>query len=576
MKSKAPSINNKIGLVITALVLTLGAITAQGGEYEPFPASAAQQMPPQGDSTRYDTLIAKAQTHGRLRVITHLRTTYQAEGGLASAQEVQKQRATIAGLQNNLLASLAYDNVRSVKRFKYVPYLAMEVDSTALAKLQASPEVIDVFEDIPLPPALSESVPLIGADAGWAAGYAGAGQTIAILDTGIDKTHPLLAGKVVAEACFSSNFPTDTATSVCLDGAPELIDSDAGLPCSATGCDHGTHVAGIAAGHSGVAKEASLIAVQVFSQFSSAELCAQMGYPAPCVLTYTSDQLKGLEYVYELRSNFAIAAVNMSLGGGKFIAACDDNPLKFIIDNLRSAGIATIIASGNAGFIDGIGEPACISSAVSVGATDKFDGVGGFSNSADFLSLLAPGVAIHSSVPGGEFQSKNGTSMAAPHVAGVWAVLKSKAPEAGVDAILATLTTTGVPVTDYRNGITKPRIQVDRALAMLEEDSSVDPDPIPLTLLSPAGTITETTPPYRWSAAPEATWYYVLLQDSSGNPVAQGYVSPAEAGCGSGGTCAVSPAIVLTPGQGYHWWVAAGDDFGHYRWSDGQSFMIAR
>src|SRR6185369_9493280 len=81
-----------------------------------------------------------------------------------------------------------------------------------------------------------------------------------------------------------------------------------------------------------------------------------------------------------------------------------------------------------------------------------------------FLNLLAPGRWINSSVPGGGFQILQGTSMATPHVAGAWAVLKSKAPSATVDQVLQALTSTGLPVTDSRNGITKPRIRVDAAL----------------------------------------------------------------------------------------------------------------
>jgi subtilisin family serine protease len=59
-------------------------------------------------------------------------------------------------------------------------------------------------EDTLSAPTLADSVPLIGADVAWAAGYSGAGQAVAILDTGVDKTHPFLTGKVIAEACFSS------------------------------------------------------------------------------------------------------------------------------------------------------------------------------------------------------------------------------------------------------------------------------------------------------------------------------------------------------------------------------------
>src|SRR4029078_11592732 len=92
-----------------------------------------------------------------------------------------------------------------------------------------------------------------------------------------------------------------------------------------------------------------------------------------------------------------------------------------------------------------------------------------FSNVAPFMSVFAPGVAITSSVPGGGYHAYNGTSMATPHVAGTWALLKQAVPNASVGLILSALQQTGVPITDTRPGgtITKPRIRVFEALQQL-------------------------------------------------------------------------------------------------------------
>src|SRR5207247_1835953 len=111
--------------------------------------------------------------------------------------------------------------------------------------------------------------------------------------------------------------------------------------------------------------------------------------------------------------------------------------------------------------------PACVSTAVSVGATTKYDQVAYFSNVAPFLSLFAPGVSITSSFAGGGFAIASGTSMAAPHVAGTWAVLKQAKPTASVDEILQALSGTGVMIEDTlaETGTTRPRIQVDLALS---------------------------------------------------------------------------------------------------------------
>ena len=165
-----------------------------------------------------------------------------------------------------------------------------------------------------------------------------------------------------------------------------------------------------------------------------------------------------------------MAAVNMSLGGEVYLspAECDaDNgATKAIIDTLRSVGIATVAAAGNKGAANGIGAPGCISSAISVGSTTKADAVSSFSNSAPFLSLLAPGSSIRSSVPGGGFAFFSGTSMATAHVTGAWAVMKQKNPEATVTAVLDALIVTGRSISDPKNGIVKPRIDVAGAVAL--------------------------------------------------------------------------------------------------------------
>jgi subtilisin family serine protease len=155
----------------------------------------------------------------------------------------------------------------------------------------------------------------------------------------------------------------------------------------------------------------------------------------------------------------------MSLGGGDYNVHCDDNGLKSIIDNLRAAGIATVISAGN-DYRDGsVGTPSCISSAVTVGATDKTGAVASYSNHADMVDLMAPGSTIISSVANSDisYASNNGTSMAAPHVAGAFAVLKHKNNDWTVDDIENLLKSTGVAVT--RAGITKPRIDLLAALS---------------------------------------------------------------------------------------------------------------
>jgi subtilisin len=414
-----------------------------------------------------DALLLKSRDQGAVRVLVQLAVPLQPDGHLTQ-EESERQQQAIRQAQDTLLAGVVeHEGVTLIRRYSYVPLLALELDEPALLAASRLPIVRSIQEDIPVSPGLYESTPLIKANQAWTSGYTGSGWTIAILDTGVDKTHPFLAGKIVSEACYSSNIASHHATTVCPNGQTSQIGNGAGVNCptNIAGCAHGTHVAGIAAGSnatfSGVAREATIIAIQVFSRIDHAGSCHPR--PSPCVKTYSSDWMAGLERVYTLRNNYNIASANMSLGGGKYTSYCDGLPGKGTIDNLSSAGIATIIASGNDGHTDGIGYPACISTAISVGNTTKVDTVYSESNSASFLHLLAPGTQIYSSVPGGNYASFNGTSMAAPHVAGAWAILKQNSPGASVTQILNTLVNTGVPVTDARNGIVKRRIQFDIA-----------------------------------------------------------------------------------------------------------------
>jgi subtilisin len=412
-----------------------------------------------------DQLVLKAQTEGTVRVIVQVSVPFQVEGNLINSLAVASQRKGIATAQDRLFKELQSTKYRITRLFETIPFVALEAGIQALAAVERSGLVISVEEDRLSSPMLSESVPLVEGNQAWAKGFDGNGWTVAVLDTGVDKTHSFLSGKVVAEACFSGNGN-------CPNGETTQIGSGAGIPCTyaAGACQHGTHVAGIAAGSgsslSGVAKRANIIAIQVFSEFTG-ENCAGAGED-PCAAAWDSDWVAALEHVFKLRSSFSIAAANMSLGGIGFLSQTTCNAAnpsaKAAIDNLRSAGIATVASSGNDGYTNAISHPACISSAVSVGSTSKTDQVSLFSNSASFLSLLAPGESIYSSIPGGEFAYKNGTSMAAPHVAGTWAIMKQKTPLATVDSVLSALKTTGLPVTDPWNDVTTPRIRIDRAL----------------------------------------------------------------------------------------------------------------
>ncbi len=430
---------------------------------------------------RLAELTGQAEKAGSVRVIVGLDMDFEPEGRRLDEQAVVAQRQAIRDLQDELLAGLSGLSHEVVVRYEYIPFLALELSHEAMVALAAFPEVSSIAEDVALPPLMASSNLVIGSPTAWGAGFTGTGLTVAVLDTGVDKSHSFFStggSKVVSEACYSTTG--GSSTSVCPGGVGSSTASGSGVNCSVSvsGCNHGTHVAGTVAGDNvtgpnfGVGRGSDLIAIQVFSRFDSAATCSPS--PAPCVLSYVSDQVRGLERVFALRTTYDIAAANMSLGGGQYFtqAACDaaNTATKAAIDNLRSVGIATVIAAGNSGYRDSMGSPGCISTAVSVGATTDGDAVASFSNVATFLDLLAPGVSINSSVPGGGTSNFNGTSMASPHVAGAWAVLQQASPGLSVDDVLSTLRTTATSVDDNRSGGSvnnMRRINLDQAVAQV-------------------------------------------------------------------------------------------------------------
>ncbi len=419
-----------------------------------FVAFVAVPSTARAQPTIANEVIAEINRAGAAQVIVGVELpSYSVEGAM-SAPEVAAQMLAIRSTVDAVLANVPLGLVVG-HRYQRIPFFSARVDGDALAALAQTPGVLTIEADLPEVGGLAESVPLVNAPAAWSAGSTGAGWKVAVLDTGVQTNHPFLAGKTVGEACYSNAGGAGGQTAVCPGGVATSTAAGSGIDCSVNGCNHGTHVAGIAVGTSasfhGVGRGAQLIAMQVFTRFDSN--CGSSA--APCALSFPSDQVAALERVLVLAgagNAGQIAAVNMSVGGGRYVdqPACDaaQSARKAAIDNLRSVGVATVVSAGNDGYTDSTSAPACISSAVSVGSTTKSDTVSPFSNRASFLALLAPGSSILSSVPGSSFSTFSGTSMSAPHVAGAWAVLKQARPGATVSQVLDALRGTGVSIDD--------------------------------------------------------------------------------------------------------------------------------
>jgi subtilisin-like proprotein convertase family protein len=326
----------------------------------------------------------------------------------------------------------------------------------------------------PLETAAQGAQMLIHSDQANALNITGAGQTIAVLDTGVDYRVTALGGGAFPNAKVVGG--TDTADK---DGDP--------MDCEG----HGTSVAAVAAGPSGVAPDAKIVAVKVFSSNDANN--ASCNEEAK-----DSDILAGVDWVVANRDALGIGVINISLGGALFEDSLDhgycdmDLPAyAAAFDSALAMGVAVVVASGNDGTSNALSAPACISSALSVGAVYSqsspsqswLDDGGGiqctdapavpdqivcFSNSATTLSMLAPGAFWLVARKGEGVNLFAGTSAASPAVAGTLALLRQTRPGLPPASLVGILRATGTPITDPRNQITTPRLD---ALAAVSLDS---------------------------------------------------------------------------------------------------------
>jgi subtilisin family serine protease len=302
---------------------------------------------------------------------------------------------------------------------------------------------------------LDHSVPQIGAPSAWEAGYTGAGVTVAVVDTGVDQTHPDLADRETAEANFSE--------------APDNVDH----------FGHGTHVASIVAGtgarsggkYRGVASGASILDAKVLDDFGSGQ---------------ESWIVAGMEWAAEQGADIA----NLSLGGGD---TAEIDPLEAAVNSLSAEyGTLFVIAAGNSGGDATVGSPGSADAALTVGAVDRDDELAPFSSRGPRVGdgaikpdITAPGVeivaALHSDgtinapvEPG--YTALSGTSMAAPHVAGAAALLAQQHPDYTGAQLKGLLSASAKPhpeLTAFEQGA--GRVDVTRAITqtVVTEPTSV-------------------------------------------------------------------------------------------------------
>jgi subtilisin len=425
-----------------------------------------------------EDVLKRIQRDGQARVIVRMKA--DAAGVPWSAMSAGRQRKAVAAALESAEPTLRNARIRPTKTFRTLPFMGATVNKEQLLELMAAPDVESVTlvrrerrmqntARLIERPAITAATDSIDASGAWARGYDGAGYAVAVIDDGFNFNHPMLQGKNVGDACFAADY--ETTKNNCPSGVTPQIGPGAASNCTAGRCSHGTHIASLAAGNDGtnfgVARAANIVPIDVFSTETDATACAPE--LPPCELTDSYVVLEALDYINENAAALNIAAVNLSLGGTAREGYCDEDLRKSVIDMLRQKGIAVVAAAGNDGLTGKSVAPGCVSSSVSVGATNDSTTVSSLSNFASTVDLMAPGVAVlGASSTGSGLVAKSGTSIAVPHVAGAWVVMRSAFPNATADQIESVLKETGLEVTRTDSDITVPKIQLTKAINRLQ------------------------------------------------------------------------------------------------------------
>ena len=297
-------------------------------------------------------------------------------------------------------------------------------EGQSIDEIAALPWVAAIHADTPVE-AFDANAAAVAPSRAVGVASGGEGVVVAVIDSGIDYNHPALGGglgpgrKVIGGYDFVNNDedPMDDYR-------------------------HGTHVAGIiaAAGGevAGVAPNVKLLAYKVLDHTGRGSM---------------SDVIAAIERALDPNGDGDLAdragVINLSLGA----VGHPDDPTSRAVDNAVAAGVVVCVAAGNSGTFHSIGSPAGAASAITVGASNGENGVADFSsrgpatgNGAIKPDILAPGVEIRSTLPGGRYGLLSGTSMATPYVAGLAALLRGGHPDWTPARIKAALVSTALPI----------------------------------------------------------------------------------------------------------------------------------
>jgi subtilisin family serine protease len=419
-----------------------------------------------------------------------------------SKVKLEQWQGAVKSRQEEVLSGLAPGEFQLRHRFGNQSGFSGAVTRQGFEKLARHPRVESIELVRPLKAQLAQGIPLMNALV-YRSTYSGAGVSVAIVDSGVDYRHPRLGG---------GGFPNSKVI-----GGYDFGDLDADP--QASGSAHGTACAGIAAGDlgttndyiGGVAASAKIYALKITAGASGGSSSAEVIAAWDWCITHKNDDPAN-----------PILVISTSFGGERYFSACDgvQSAEATAANNAVAAGITVLAASGNDGYCDSLSSPACLSSVISVGAvydaaygtvtlcidpescapkyfdpscdtsfgTDSVTGadkVTPYSNIASFLGVLAPAHRAYTTdiVGAGGYSAGDydpnfgGTSAACPYAAGAVAALQSAA-RTTLGRVLTPaevrqrLVATGDPVTDTKVAITKPRINLGRAIESLGQNNS--------------------------------------------------------------------------------------------------------
>ena len=367
----------------------------------------------------------------------------------AEIEDFQNQEEAKSYYRNLTESFLNYLPKTEIRRIStsFSTSFAAEVTREGFEKLVNDSRVSKIYLDIKTYNLLDDTIPLINADDAWNLGYTGKTKTVCVIDTGVNKSHPALQGKIIAEACYCRELE-GASTHCCYNG--DLVDFDNNSALDNNG--HGTNVAGIIASNNltfrGVAYNASIIAIKVANSTGGGSLY---------------DISSAIDWCRMYQTTYNISVISISRGDEQNhpgVSPCPDD----IDDNINLAynkNISLVIASGNEGYSNGINYPACAPNVISVGATTiNYNTLWSSTDrKIGLLDLVAPGEFIQTSCISGTFGCfATGTSFAAPHVAGAVALLLGKKSSATPAEIENALKNSSIKIEGY------PRLDVLAAL----------------------------------------------------------------------------------------------------------------